>query len=219
MKRRLLASLITALSTAALVPGAASAATTLQPGAYMETDVGSCTMNFAYAGNGKTYLGTAAHCVSGVGQRVRDYDGVEFGSVAFVGDENNTAWDFAFIEVDPEDAGRVSAAVKGHPSFPTGATSAADTLIGDEVQLSGYGLGYGTTQPTQEIAHGRHGLRQRRDLQRQRPDPLGRLGRTARPPLHRQGARHRQPPVRGAAPRRARPSRASSPRPRRAASA
>jgi hypothetical protein len=150
MKRRLFASLTTVLAAAALAPAAASAATTLQPGAYMETDVGSCTLNFAYAGGGSTYLGTAAHCVSGVGQRVRDIDGTEFGSVAFVGDQNQTNWDFAFIAVDSEDLGRVSAAVKGHPSFPKGYTTAADTLLGDRIQLSGYGLGYGTTQPTQE---------------------------------------------------------------------
>ena len=150
MKLRLHLTLTTALTAAALAPSAASAATTLQPGAYHETDAGSCTLNFAYSGNGKTYLGTAAHCVASVGQRVRDIDGTEFGSVAFVGDANTTTWDFAFIEVDAEDVGRVSPAVKGHPSYPKGATSAADTLSGDSIQLSGYGLGYGTTPATQE---------------------------------------------------------------------
>jgi Trypsin-like peptidase domain len=149
MKRRLLLSLSTALATAALVPSAASAVT-LQPGAYHETDAGSCTLNFVYTGGGSTYLGTAAHCVASVGQRVRDIDGIEFGSVAFIGDANDAAWDFAFIQVDAEDLGRVSPAVKGHPSFPRGATTAADTLTGDSIQLSGYGLGYGTTQATQE---------------------------------------------------------------------
>src|SRR4051794_11209487 len=150
MKRRLLATLTTALAAAALAPGAASAATTLQPGAYMETDVGSCTMNFVYTGGGSTYLGTAAHCVTGVGQRVRDIDGTEFGSAAFVGDQNDTAWDFAFIKVAPEDVARVSPAVKGWPSFPKGFTTAAETLTGDSIQLSGYGLGYDTTPTTQE---------------------------------------------------------------------
>src|SRR3954462_13751430 len=116
--KRLIATVTTTLAAAALAPGAASAATTLQPGAYHETDVGSCTLNFAYSGNGKTYLGTAAHCVSAVGPRVRGLDGTEFGSAAFVGDQNDTAWDFAFIEVDPEDVSRVNPAVKGHPSFP-----------------------------------------------------------------------------------------------------
>ena len=44
----------------------------------------------------------------------------------------------------------MSAAVKGWPAYPKGSTVPADTLTGDSIQLSGYGLGYGTTQPTQE---------------------------------------------------------------------
>ena len=134
----------------AVAPAAAQAAVTLQPGAYHETDAGSCTLNFVYLGGGTTYLGTAAHCVDSIGQRVRDIEGVEFGSVAFIGDENDTAWDFAFIRVDAEDIGRTSAAVKGWPAYPTGSTVPADTLTGDSIQLSGYGLGYSTTKQTQE---------------------------------------------------------------------
>jgi Trypsin-like peptidase domain len=147
MKLRVL--LLSAVVACAL-PASASAAVTLQPGAYHETDAGSCTLNFAYTGGGGTLLGTAAHCVERVGQRVRDIDGVEFGSVAFIGDADVTAWDFAFIQVDAEDVGRVSPAVKGHPTFPRGFTTPAETLTGDAIQLSGYGLGYGTTQATQE---------------------------------------------------------------------
>jgi hypothetical protein len=148
--KRTLQGAVAALAVAIALPGAAQAAVTLQPGAYHETDAGSCTLNFAYSGNGKTYLGTAAHCVANIGQRVRDIDGVEFGSVAFIGDANTTQWDFAFIEVDAEDLGRVSPAVKGHPAYPKGSTVPADTLSGDTIQLSGYGLGYGTTPTTQE---------------------------------------------------------------------
>jgi Trypsin-like peptidase domain len=134
----------------AAVPAAAQGAVTLQPGAYHETDAGSCTLNFVYTAGATTYLGTAAHCVSSIGQRTRDIDGVEFGSVAFIGDQNQTAWDFAFIQVDPEDVARTSAAVKGWPAYPKGSTVPADTLFGDQIQLSGYGLGYGTTKQTQE---------------------------------------------------------------------
>ena len=149
MTPRILA-LLCALIALLVVPAGASAAVTLQPGAYHETDAGSCTLNFAYNGGGTTYLGTAAHCVSAVGERVRDIEGTEFGSVAFIGDANTTDWDFAFIRVDAEDLGRVSPAVKGHPAFPKGFTTAADTLTGDSIQLSGYGLGYDTTPATQE---------------------------------------------------------------------
>jgi Trypsin-like peptidase domain len=134
----------------AVAPAAAQGAVTLQPGAYHETDAGSCTLNFVYDGGGVTYLGTAAHCVDSVGQRTRDIEGVEFGSVAFIGDENSTAWDFAFIRVDAEDLGRVSAAVKGYPAYPKGSTVPADTVFGDSIQISGYGLGYDTTKATQE---------------------------------------------------------------------
>jgi hypothetical protein len=148
--RRSLVCAAATLAVAAALPSAASAAVTLQPGAYHETDAGSCTLNFAYSGGGKTYLGTAAHCVASIGQPVRDIDGTVFGKVAFIGDQNVTAWDFAFIEVDPEDLGRVSPAVKGHPAFPKGSTTPAETLVGDSIQLSGYGLGYGTTPTTQE---------------------------------------------------------------------
>jgi len=148
--RRILTAILAAMALAIALPGAAQAAVTLQPGAYMETDVGSCTLNFAYAGSGKTYLGTAAHCVASIGQPVRDIDGTAFGKVAFIGDQNVTQKDFAFIEVDPEDLGRVSPAVKGHPQYPTGSTVPGDTLNGDSIQLSGYGLGYDTTPTTQE---------------------------------------------------------------------
>ena len=148
--RRLLAP---AVATAALaaVPASAQAAATLQPGAYHETDAGSCTLNYVYTHGSDTVLGTAAHCVDSVGQRVRDIDGVEFGSVSFVGDATSSdGWDFAFIKVDAEDLGRVSPAVKGWPAYPKGYTTPAETVAGDSIQISGYGLGYGTTQPTQE---------------------------------------------------------------------
>lgn len=44
----------------------------------------------------------------------------------------------------------MSPAVKGHPAYPKGSTVPADTLTGDQIQLSGYGLGYDTTTTTQE---------------------------------------------------------------------
>lgn len=142
--------LICVLAIALTAPAAASAAATIQPGAYHETSVGSCTLNFIYDGGGTTYAGTAAHCTSSIGQPVYDIDGVQFGTVAFRGDENNTARDYAFIKIDAEDLSRVSAAVKGYPQYPTGSTVPTDTASGDQIQLSGYGLGYGTTKQTQE---------------------------------------------------------------------
>ena len=149
--RSLLLPAVVALS-AAVAPATAQAAQTLQPGAYHESDDGSCTLNFAYTGpSGETLLGTAAHCVpQGVGTRVRDRDGVEFGTVSFYGDQDVMELDFAFIKVDAEDVARVSPKVKGYPQYPKGATTPGETVTGDLIQVSGYGVGFGTTQPTQE---------------------------------------------------------------------
>ena len=86
-----------------LVPAPAGAVDTLQPGDYVETSVGSCTLSFVYDGlgslAGKVYIGTAAHCVSNVGELVRDIDGATVGRVALIGNANITAQDYAFIEV------------------------------------------------------------------------------------------------------------------------
>jgi hypothetical protein len=148
--RRLAATVLSAVALLA-IPATANAAVTLQPGAYHETDAGSCTLNFAYTGpSGQTLLGTAAHCVESVGQAVYDIEGVHFGNVAWRGNDATTETDFAFIEVLPAHVGRVSPAVKGYPQYPKGSTVPADTTTGDTIQLSGYGLGYGTTPTTQE---------------------------------------------------------------------
>src|SRR3712207_2438838 len=144
MKARSLALSALVTLACAAAPGVAQAAVTLQPGAYHETDAGSCTLNFAYTRGTETLLGTAAHCVDSVGQRVRDIEGVEFGSVSFIGDaSSSTGWDFAFIRVDAEDVARVSPAVKGYPQYPKGSTVPSETATGDTIQISGYGAGYG----------------------------------------------------------------------------
>ena len=149
----LLASL--ALAAAALPVTPASAANgLLQPGDYMQAGSAGCTTNFVYDGTGaqagKVYLGTAAHCVANVGQDVSDINGVVWGDVALIGDPNAALPDYAFIEVRAAHVSRVSAAVKGHPTYPRGVTTPADTAFGDAVQISGYGLGFSTTTATQE---------------------------------------------------------------------
>lgn len=134
---------------AAAVPSTASAAGTLQPGARMQTPVGSCTMNFAYTDGTSTYLGSAAHCVE-PGQEVADADGDIFGKVALRGDPDSTIDDYSFIKVDAEDKRRVSPQVKGHPGYPTGVTTPAETRFGDTLQVSGYGLLFDTLALTRE---------------------------------------------------------------------
>ena len=217
MRRIITASLAT-MALAIALPAAAQAAVTLQPGAYMETDAGSCTLNFAYSGGGNTYLGTAAHCVTSIGQPVRDIDGTAFGTVAFIGNADVTEQDFAFIAVDPEDLGRVSAAVKGYPQYPKGSTVPGDTLNGDSIQLSGYGLGYDTTPATQEERQAIMGFDNTElyDVTgpihwATRADRLSTCG-----PARRSASSAACAPARAA--RRGRRSRASSPRPPRRAS-
>jgi hypothetical protein len=148
--RLLLATLAASLC---LVP-AAQAQTKIQPGAMLQTEAGQCTLNFVFDGlganAGKTYIGTAAHCGDRVGQDAMDVDDAVFGRFAFLGNADDTAFDYAFIEVAPDHVARVDPAMKGHPEYPTGFTSAEETTEGDLIQMSGYGLLFGETQPTQE---------------------------------------------------------------------
>lgn len=151
MPRLLLATLA---ATLCLVP-AAQAQTKIQPGAMLQTDAGQCTLNFVFDGAGanagKTYIGTAAHCGEKVGQEARDVDDAAFGTFAFIADAGDPALDYAFIEVAAEHLSRVDPALKGHPDLPTGFTTPGETKAGDLVQMSGHGLGFGETQPTQEM--------------------------------------------------------------------
>lgn len=133
---------------------AVAASDPIQPGVEIATTIGGCTLNFIYDGTGslagRVYGGTAAHCVSRVGEPVQLGTGETFGTVALIGNPDVTVQDYAFIEILPAAVGRVRAAMKGNPSYPTGVATAADTATGDLVQLSGYGVGFGLTGPTQE---------------------------------------------------------------------
>ena len=122
----------------------------IQPGAFHSTDVGGCTLNFVYDGTGGPYMGTAAHCADNVGDDVRDENGAVFGDIAAIGDADATATDWALIRVRPEFVTHVNPRMKGHPQYPTGVTSAAQTNVGDQIQLSGYGVGFDLTPTTRE---------------------------------------------------------------------
>lgn len=153
MRFRICAAVLATAFAASAAPAAAQ--DPIQPGDYMKTNGSACTLNFAYDGTGKhagkTYMGTAAHCVGKVGDDVALQDGTVFGDVALIGDENATARDYAFIHVRPEYVGRVSPALKGHPTIPRGGyTRAAETKFGDLIQQSGYGIGANFTSVTRE---------------------------------------------------------------------
>jgi hypothetical protein len=157
MKRTRLAA-VAAVVIIALSAGPASAGGILQPGAYHETDEGGCTLNFLFDGTGsllgKVYFATAAHCAGGVGDQVRDIDGDVFGTVAFIGDADVTETDYAFIQVLSSAVSRTSPRVAGHPGYPTGYTTASQTMTGDRIQFSGYGLGFDLTGPTRQSRFG-----------------------------------------------------------------
>ena len=146
--RRLAVVTTLAAGLLAVSPGASQAVNDpIQPGQRIETSAGLCTSNFVYNGTGarlgKTYIGTAAHCVVSVGQDVvLSATGEVFGDVAAIGDADFDATDWALIEIRPAFLARVNPAVKGNTSYPTGVTTAATTATGDQVQISGYGTGF-----------------------------------------------------------------------------
>ena len=150
-----------AVAAVVLAFGAGSAqAQTIQPGVSIVADGSFCTLNWIYDGQGaqagKVYGGTAAHCVAGVGQQVSLATGAlgseveRIGLVAFVGNADEPGRDYAFIEIDAEDLGKVNPALKGWPAIPTGVSTQATASKGDVIQFSGHGVGFSLTQPTQE---------------------------------------------------------------------
>lgn len=136
-----------------LVLPASATTGTIQPGDHMTSHTG-CTLNFVFDGvgalEGRTFLGTAAHCVAEVGQPISSAPYASFGTVALIGDEGRARTDWALIEVKPDFERYVRPAMKGHPAFPTGVAFSTLTSPGDLVQLSGYGMVFGETTPTQE---------------------------------------------------------------------
>ena len=142
----------------------------IQPGEQVSTPSGSCTLNFAFNGTGskagRVVIGTAAHCFTALGQRASNPGNPNFGAVVYLGDyegvnvgdfENGisgTQTDFAVIEVDAAFHGKVKGEVKGHPGLPTGLKAHSTVRLGDRILFSGYGLGFGATQPTREERFG-----------------------------------------------------------------
>lgn len=75
----------------------------IRPGSLIQMPSGSfCTLNFVFADETKTYVGTAGHCID-VGERARlPSAGQEIGTAVF-SSPFSFGRDFALIEVDPED--------------------------------------------------------------------------------------------------------------------
>jgi hypothetical protein len=137
----------------AIVPfSTASAAPVVQPGSPLLIDRAYCTMNWVYDGPGGPYVGTAAHCVSGVGQEVDLATGAlgpkveRIGQVAFIG----TNLDYSLIRVDPAVVPQLNPSMAGHPTIPTGVSTPATAHLGDLIQFSGHGVGFSLTTLTQQ---------------------------------------------------------------------
>src|SRR4051812_17290519 len=132
---------------------ATAAAPVIQPGSSLEFGNSFCTANWVYDGGGATYIGAAGHCTeSGVGQEV-DLATMSLGTpierigqVAYV----SSALDFLLVRIDSAVLGQVSAAMAGHPEYPTGVSTTSTAKIGDIVQYSGHGVGVDFTTPTQQ---------------------------------------------------------------------
>lgn len=156
MRLRLALVAATLVAVPAMTSPASAIGGVVQPGDEIWTGVGGCTLNFLFDGvganAGKVYFATAAHCVERIGEDVENGSGLVFGDVAYIGDADSTAWDFAFIQVRAGIA--VSPAVKGWPQYPTGSTVSTETAQGDQLQQSGYGTVFSFTRPTQEQRKG-----------------------------------------------------------------
>jgi len=130
----------------------AGAAPVIQPGSSLEFGNSFCTANWIYDGGGGPYIGAAAHCTTGVGQRVDLATGSlgssieRIGTVAYV----SSALDFLLVRLDSAVVPQVSAAMAGHPDIPTGVSTPSTAQQGDIIQFSGHGVVFDLTAPTQQ---------------------------------------------------------------------
>lgn len=163
---------IAVLALVLVLPGSVAATAAdeheelIQPGALISLEGGSrCTLNWVYdevlsateseLRDPRVFVGTAAHCATGIGEDVALASltagllvdrGQTFGQVAYL----DVDLDFALIEVAPAFHEQVDAAMRGHPSIPTGVSTTETAASGDLMQYSGYGNGYSATAPTRE---------------------------------------------------------------------
>ena len=164
------------------VPAAAPVGTTrcpgVRPGAFVQTDKGSCSLNFLFhAADGRRYIGTAGHCIlgesalggedageqrwaAGDGPEARDSEGNRIGEFAYAVLQDPR--DFALIRLDP---GVPASAQMCHFGGPTGTNADLASrptllhhygnglLLGD-VLPARTALALGTSDPDHVLATG-----------------------------------------------------------------
>lgn len=152
MRRRTLSILAAVTAPLLAVPAAAAPPVlepgrdAIQPGMLVKVDgEPTCTGGFVYDGTGrrkgKVYLGLAAHCVEDrIGAVITDERDKRVGTVvASHWPYEGFADDWALVEVDRRAWPRVSPAMAGHPTVPTGVGTTDTVAIGHRAQLSGWG--------------------------------------------------------------------------------
>ncbi len=121
----------------------------IRPGA----PIGWCTFNFLFtAPNGTYYIGTAAHCTEGPGERIPLVGMGEIGTVVYDSDnatESNTNADFALIQLDDELNLQANPQMVNHAG-PAGFVTEADVEMGDTIEHHGYALVWGQTELTRD---------------------------------------------------------------------
>lgn len=117
----------------------------IRPGALMTSPAG-CTMNFVFRNGpsgGDRYIGTAGHCVGGIGQRVSLSGVGAMGTVVYVGrddpDYDYRLLDFALVKVDAARVSQVNPAMC-HWGGPTSMV-APPPLFAHAVPVVHYGHG------------------------------------------------------------------------------
>jgi hypothetical protein len=140
------------LVSALWVAPAAPASISIRPGTYMATRNSGCTFSFVYDGtdflDGNVYIGTAAHCVSRLGEDVAISNGTPVGDVAMMGSAKSASTDWALVKIRPEYVQYVHPSVIGHSKAPTG--YAKSSHAGDQVYFSGYGIPFDHTPQTRQ---------------------------------------------------------------------
>jgi hypothetical protein len=144
-------------------PGDAASTAVIQPGARITMGGDGCTANWVYLGTGKLrgqqFLGTARHCVSGVGEPVYLTDGpfpvsfaptLRIGKVAYI----SRALDFALVTIDRSNFRYITASMAGHPDIPQRVGTSTDTNVDDVCQFSGHGVGFDGQQQTEQSRTG-----------------------------------------------------------------